>query len=74
MKKKTTPELKGRFLELLADGHTVAGAAGTLGLRRQAFYEERARDEDFARAWEDGRPCTATTSASSTRATTSSGV
>ena len=46
-----TPEARRAFLERLAKTGNVSAAAAACGLSRQAAYDLRARDPDFARAW-----------------------
>ena len=46
-----TPELKARFLALLADNGNVRLSARRCGLSAQSAYVQRRRDEVFARGW-----------------------
>lgn len=50
---KLTPKKMGEFLDELAKGVSVAGAASAIGLSRTAMYQRRAADEDFATAWDE---------------------
>ncbi|MDP2948178.1 MAG: hypothetical protein Q8P22_01395 [Chloroflexota bacterium] len=47
----TSQELQ-QFLDLLADAHSVSSAARELHRHRDAFYEHRSSNPDFARAWD----------------------
>lgn len=50
---KTLPaEVRGTFLERLAETGNVLRVCAELGLTRQAVYYWRATDEDFWRAWQ----------------------
>jgi hypothetical protein len=50
---KTLPaEVRGTFLERLAETGNVMRVCAELGLTRQAVYYWRATDEDFWRAWQ----------------------
>jgi len=49
------PDAYQRFLDLLDDAHTVTWAAKQLGHHRDAFYEHRNHDPDFAKAWDQAR-------------------
>jgi hypothetical protein len=46
-----TDEKKGRFLDLLAKGHTVGWCAHKAGVHRRYLYEVREKDPVFAAAW-----------------------
>jgi transposase-like protein len=50
---RLTSERKRRFLEALREGATVAAAARAAGVSRMTAYRERARNPDFAAAWDD---------------------
>src|SRR5689334_12953216 len=46
-----TPELKARFLAILAESGNVRLAARRCGMSAQSAYVQRRRDEQFARTW-----------------------
>ncbi len=50
-----TPERRARFLELFGVCGIVGTAADAVGLSRRAAYDLRARDPEFARAWDAAR-------------------
>jgi hypothetical protein len=43
---------RARFLEALAEGHSVKSSAALAGFHRRRAYELRDRDEAFASAWD----------------------
>ncbi|WP_374764277.1 helix-turn-helix domain-containing protein [Yunchengibacter salinarum] len=51
---KLTSRRRQRFLDALANGLSVSGAARMAGVSRQALYRLRARDDAFRAAWADG--------------------
>lgn len=50
---KLTIEKRETFLALLSEGASVKAAAAAAQASRQSFYALKAKDEDFAKAWED---------------------
>lgn len=50
---KITPARRKKFLEALAEGETVTGAARRAGTHKRRFYEVREADPDFAAAWQE---------------------
>jgi hypothetical protein len=50
---RTPPAAFDAFIEALAEGETVTAACRVADLGRRTVYDERGRNEDFARAWED---------------------
>ena len=48
-----TPELQTRFLDYLADAHSVKTAAKLCGINRDTAYDLRSRNPSFALAWDD---------------------
>jgi phage terminase small subunit len=50
---RLTGERKRRFLDALREGATNAAAARAAGVSRMTAYRERARNPDFAAAWDD---------------------
>lgn len=50
---KLTPEKKEQFLDHLRINANVSEAAKSIGVSRQAIYNERKEDKEFAEAWED---------------------
>lgn len=50
---KLTQEKRAEFLARLADGESVTAGARFIGLTRQALYQTRGHDAEFAAAWDD---------------------
>lgn len=50
---KLTPQKKELFLDNLRITANVSDAARSIGVSRQAVYNERKEDKDFGLAWED---------------------
>ena len=50
---KRMDEKRAKFLASLAEGNSIARAAGDAGIGRTTAYEWREVDEAFAKAWDD---------------------
>lgn len=50
---KITPKRRGKFLEVLAATANVTRASKAIRVSRNALYEHRRADEQFAKAWDD---------------------
>lgn len=50
---KLTPEKKENFLVFLRTTPNVSQAAKSIGVSRQAIYQERKEDKEFAESWDD---------------------
>jgi Bacteriophage Sf6, terminase small subunit-like len=48
-----TDRARQRFLDGLAEGHTVTHAVKAAGIAKRTVYDIRQRDETFALAWSD---------------------
>jgi hypothetical protein len=44
---------RDRFLDALAHGLSPTSAAAAAGIGRSTLYEDRRKDQDFAKAWDD---------------------
>jgi hypothetical protein len=52
---KLTPERKAKFVDALVEFGLVTRAAEIAGISRWSAYQHRAKDSDFAAAWDDAR-------------------
>lgn len=52
---KLTPNTREKFLAVLAETASVTRAAEAVRVSRQALYQARSNDEDFARRWSEAQ-------------------
>lgn len=50
---KLTPKRLEKALELIEAGENIIDVAEAINVTRQALYQHRKRDEEFAKAWDD---------------------